>query len=123
MKLELKHLAPYLPYGLRAEYKGKIIIIQGLKDSTPWSIQDCAQIDKDTWTYLYDIQPILRRMSDLTPEEKDLFLIENESNHTSNAEEQALREARRTLWFLKKHFDIFNLIPQGLAIDINFLNQ
>ena len=33
MKLELKHLAPYLPYGLQVEYRGKVTTLDAL-DST-----------------------------------------------------------------------------------------
>jgi hypothetical protein len=128
MKLELKHLAPYLPY--RLLYK-KFMKGEGRYFLDTKSL--------DTWTYEQNkIIPILRPLSDLTKEiehngEKfvpinkiaplegyhqdcliDLTNGSNDIYHLAYSDATAL---------LKWHFDCFRLIDKGLAIDINKLNN
>lgn len=149
MKLELKHLAPYLPYGLRLQddesNNGKLVAL----------FEDCLNIryDINVGDYefgFYDIKPILRPLSDLPTifkefvdvmpfgneykgqlyfEEKtlskltDLFIIKSDV-----AVELSINKAQPlTSYYLavdvmiKNHFDVFGLIDQNLAIDINTL--
>jgi len=64
MKLELKHLSPYLPYKLNCLCGKKIEVIQGLRNETYF-------IDKGSnysYGYIEDCKPILRPLSDLTKE-------------------------------------------------------
>ena len=124
MKLELKHLAPYLPYGLknqRAFHKPKVI--DGIVGNKVYF--------GDTVLFINQIEPILRPLSDLTKEIKvngNLFtpnhhplfkifisadmdwFIDNCPFFVDYGQVQKLLE-----W----HFDIFGLIELGLAIDIN----
>lgn len=93
MKLELKHLAPYLPYGLKVErydkqfFKGFIIHnVIGLAEDFRYKKEDLDADDNNDllkikqitfWldegyginNIVYDIKPILRPLSDLTKEE------------------------------------------------------
>jgi hypothetical protein len=70
MKLELKHLAPYLPYGLKMinEKSGSIIEIQGAYENTEsadiviMSKNGCNSHSLSIWPF----KPILRPLSDLT---------------------------------------------------------
>ena len=119
MKLELKHLAPYLPYGLKF-----IDIPEG------WNQQRELNTHTIDWL-LTDGKPILRPLSDLTKSE----LIElrfDEGNDTllwsaNNVESYKdfiqFYETDLTysvlVWAYKKHLDVFGLIEKGLAIDIN----
>ena len=75
MKLEIKHLAPYLPYGLKAEmldYKNdyvgrqfdKIIGIYQWSKNNDW----CILTDGGSKPSLSRIKPILRPLSDITKE-------------------------------------------------------
>ena len=135
MELQLKHLAPYLPYGLRMKaYKntGKLI---KLDDS-------CVQIKFDKhyseYHYFMEIKPILRPLSDLTKEiehneekfvpHKKFFreayqLIQNELEITNNKPlcDYFTWEIMQKLF--EWHFDVFGLIEKGLAIDINTLEK
>jgi len=127
MKLELKHLAPYLPYGVEyfnthedfIEQKGII---------NPHSCFDILR-------YEY-IKPILRPLSDLLNEELDFYIDFN--TILNEIDSRYLREAIVNKKFYSKdihysfevwncllsmHFDIFGLIEQGLAIDINTLEK
>ena len=72
MKLELKHLAPYLPYGLKVDYNGKM-----------W-YTDCVTLYNDiilideskvTPASICDVKLILRPLSSMTKEEAYEFEI------------------------------------------------
>ena len=115
MKLELKHLAPYLPYGLKI---GKIkgfeayrLMVCTENNSEEINIDPCVRLQ---------YKPILRPLSDLT--EKELrgqgfwhhidFLIYDKADTTHIP-------YNMVVYLLSNHFDVFKLIDNGLAIDIN----
>lgn len=128
MKLELKHIAPYLPYGLK------------FKTADGWctllTINYDDSIINESYEESYElneIKPILRPLSDLMKEievnGKTTLYIDHISN--SNADEKQtikLIENNNSLevleyWKILKlyewHFDLHNLIEQGLAVDVN----
>ena len=134
--LELKHLAPYLPYSLEfnCDFNG-IQEMTGLfvaeEDGEPL-VQFkgyCADINDTTH------KPILRPLSDLTKEieiDGEKIVISNEYRSCRFNEMSTLKGGSVILRsimlkeydiILKYHFDIFGLIEKGLAIDINTLNQ
>lgn len=111
MKLELKHLAPYLPYDLNLT-----------NCSMPMNGRICELLSK----YEYKTtRPILRSMSELS------------GDHFMNLREitSRIEIGNDYLWFsgavninqvsmvqeylFEHHFDLFLLIPAGLAVDIN----
>lgn len=66
------------------------------------------------------IKPILRKLSDMTDEEiKELASMPSGLPITISAEptQSILNWADRTRYLLSRGFDLFNLIPEGLAID------
>lgn len=145
-KLELKHLAPYLPYGLKMKsdtmelplvgFIGELLI---LNDN---SNEVSSMISETFW------KPILKPLSDLTKfrefcgksqifmecyfsisaqEETDFYnngtipeYWQININMLTNGDYKHL-----DYWIIQKlfewHFDVFGLIPKGLAIDINTL--
>jgi len=123
MKLELKHLAGYLPYGLEVYHK---TWIQAL-------IMDCSGATIDSISIL-DVaeysKPILRPLSDLTKEievngekfvPKDII----EELHSSECIRWILCNDIYECKYhvieklLEWHFDIYGLIENNLAIDKN----
>lgn len=172
MKLELKHLAPYLPYGLKAklsqegvfnldsEYRNEYAYsICTVTDFTTYSkdLGGSMKVDKSKdyrfdFDSLSEIDIILRPLSDLTKEIKyklstyafiDLFEIgdcdgcvfefehgniktikalEDIAKYNSYSDINYLPYAVVNMMF-EYHFDIFGLIDQGLAIDINTLSE
>jgi len=128
-KLELKHLAPYLPYGLK---------IRDIAYPSTFEM-NLKTISLSLENNDYN-KPILRPLSDLkkgfyvndeeiTPcdyfeEQHDYAKIQSELENMSNHNycdgwlpyfvQQKLIE-----W----NFDVFGLIPKGLAVDINTLNK
>jgi hypothetical protein len=113
-KLELKHLAPYLPYGLKMlRFDGQGIDLTERFYSIPTAI-------------LQNYSPILRPLSDLTNETNGMCYwllieeIEMRKNIIKSSEiDNICVKTYNNL--LENHFDVFNLIPNGLAIDINTL--
>lgn len=111
--LELKHLAPYLPYGL------DLVVIEfgiekmiGFINNEVITTEDNADLSM--------VKPILRPLSELT--------IEDARGHNYPDEGHLERSllsghAPYEVWneFVKEHFDVFGLIEKGLAIDINTL--
>lgn len=103
MKLELKHLCAYLPYGLEMIHeKGTTHILT-----------------VGNFGYrLLDSKPILRPLSDLT---------RLGSNERWWRDQIALGIERISYCdfeeLLKEHYDVFNLIPEGLAVDINTIKK
>lgn len=126
MKLELKHLAGYLPYGLKWSLQElKTFEMQGITPTTLYTKEGTVL----NWEKHPDLPqalfPILRPLSDLTkeievngekfvPSKKLGFTDENIGDfHTSFAPYFIIK------LLLEWHFDIFSLIENGLAIDIN----
>lgn len=154
-KLELKHLAPYFAYGLnfKAKEKGMYwkypnhmnegFIFEFDIFDTPKKLS----IGRDGFTWLdqllYDSNPILRQLSDLTkeievngekfvPRDTDLlgkyeilviggkFDFFDGMGSNENIFDLPY-EAFEKLF--EWHFDVFGLIEAGLAIDINTLQK
>ena len=146
-KLELKHLAPYLPYNLKVfdDYYSEIRYLAAL------AFSDCGivkQLHYPSQTREYnEIKPILHPLSDLTKEiehngekfkpfdELSNFLYITEKDNFDTVLSARLwvetmilyRPDCLTLPFnvvqklFEWHFDVFGLIKDGLAIDINTL--
>lgn len=72
------------------------------------------------------LKPILRPLSSMTEEEQhemskmvDLVDAEDGENYWWGTQVAA----HRTNYLISKHFDLFNLIPDGLAIDSSTINS
>jgi len=155
MKLELKHLAPYLPYELKIAIEVAILET----DSFNLNLENISEV------LLYQKKPVLRPLDDLVKEithngQKFVPIVELlKSEHPSWEEEKkgtryaeiehgqtgtryfALYTNQATFsfklhkyefntnrneieyWIMQKllewHFDVFNLIEQNLAVDLN----
>jgi hypothetical protein len=133
MKLELKHLAGYLPYGLQMYLEDSNGVVM---DS--WTLQP----DSVTFSLINQNKPILRPLSDLTkqievngekfvPVDTDLlgkyeisvipeFNFFDGCGSNENIDNLPYFVIEQ---LLEWHFDIYGLIEAGLAIDINTLNK
>jgi len=100
MKLELKHLAPYLPYGLKIQGQTHKDI-EELSCVTETSINIVGRgFTYGMWADIFDIKPILRPLSDLTKDieyrgEKFVPLKKlhelDETNYFGNTEEKGYK--------------------------------
>ena len=68
MKLELKHIAPYLPYGLQVKCYDNIWNIDGYRVG---SIKPLVVVNQHTLTssHVREVKPLLRPLSSMTKEE------------------------------------------------------
>lgn len=156
MKLELKHLAPYLPYNIRLQFiiKDEIIktgVMTRLLNYSHETHPERIAIDNYDSEHIWMFKPILRPLSDLVKQINygiqtysftDLLEISDtdgcifefdhgnikvinfidsiakfNSYHYINYLPYVVVEM-----MIEKHFDVFGLIEQGLAIDINTLD-
>lgn len=144
-KLTIKHLAGYLPYGLKFlpthyNFDKKVDTLYYLS-----TINSSDEFGVNGYTSKY-IKPILHPLSDLTKEiehngKKFVPMDVLCSIEVSEEEDfklygkipefwKYLLETKKSYWdywqvekLLEWHFDIHGLIEKGLAIDINTLNQ
>ena len=127
MKLELKHLVGYLPYGL------EVMIDLGCSSTI-------ANISKNGFDsdFLYALSENkvkiigLRPLSDLTKEIEvngEKFVPQNKLSHLDlkwliTSDNLIMKtNYEDVLKLLEWHFDIYGLIENNLAIDINTLNN
>ena len=133
MKLELKHLAPYLPYNLQISTddvgENWVETVIGLNHEA---------IETSVGNYWdYTVKPIFRPLSDFTKEiehKGEKFIpIDNLNFKSTEDSFKILPEYNQWLYrfikyadvqlLLEWHFDVYGLIDAGLAIDINTLNK
>jgi hypothetical protein len=120
MKLELKHLAPYLPSGvfvIESEVK-EVMVLHGVGvDRITLSDGDYDGLDR--------FRLILRPLGEFISEEdivdemthNELLMMGNNIDLVERLSYDVIK-----LMF-KNHFDVFGLIEKGLAIDINTLEK
>jgi len=135
--LTIEKLAPYLPYKLQMYGASTVSTLIGLdnREGKQLTLEFVLGID---YCDPIEFSPILRPLSDLTKEieingekfvPKDKF--DHEMSFYSDSVVLEMRDYKRInlldhpLKILNKlfewHFDVFGLIPEGLAIDINTL--
>lgn len=138
MKLELKHLAPYLPYGLKCVFYHNdntteiCEITMASKNGIGYDDEEYYKNNLNTCYYKLT-KPILRPLSDLSKSKfKDMMPIEINidedlsiwSSDIPFAVVIDFNEYYEAVTFsFKNHFDVFGLIEKGLAIDINTINN
>lgn len=124
-------VAPYLPYGVKIineKWQHVILEVEHLETS------------KDG-NFRYWFRPYLRPLSELVKDEPDGESLLDELRFSSelnwcdaydeflncfdidNPEYMSTAPYEIVIWLLKNHFDIFDLIDKGLAIDINALEK
>lgn len=138
MKLELKHLAGYLPYGLKVYCIDDMQGEELLKGFNLFK-NDYVEVftDKEPMDLSY-CKPILRPLSDLTKEKyfemtgksekEDFALYFTNSGFYKQGYTSRTYETYESLPYyhilelLENHFDIYGLIENNLAIDKNTIS-
>jgi len=143
MILETKHLAPYLPYGLKVyDVKNEIhTMISVVDNGFNKHIMTNLNAMMCTRTNIEHCKPILRPLSDSEKFFSSIFdddidvrtflndayigdddsVYENWEDFLNHKPEFWLKGAFDV--FVKYNFDVFGLIPNGLAIDINTIKE
>lgn len=124
--LELKHLAPYLPYSISMQFiiREEVIrtgVMTRLLNYSHETHPERVAIDNYDSEHIWMFKPILMPLSDLT---KDKWKEINTVFDFSELKDFDVNFIPYSLFIflVKNHFDIFNLIPKGLAIDFNTLH-
>jgi hypothetical protein len=129
MKLEIKHLAPYLPYGLKAKFQAK-----NKKTCRKYVIGTISVIYSDCSICCYDtvnatpdqFKPILRPLSDYADIDSDA-LCDINCDMSDQIQISEFANKRISLSaisvgafeiLVSNHVDVFGLIDEGLALPL-----
>ena len=134
MKLEAKHLAPYLPYGLKVRYNNKEYLVHAI------DVKGRLMLETEPMYVVFMnikyVKPILRPLSSMSLEEIDelngliddsvmvvvssgnwVYIEGLNSDPWSGSPTLSLYSINKiNEYLLSKHFDVFGLIGKGLAI-------
>lgn len=126
MQLEIKHVKGYLNHKLKMIFSnGEIIEVKGI-------VEDVIYYDtyERRSIHISHLKPLLRSLSDLTKEIEhngEKFVPMNRAIFLGCRPEWLINDLRDTMsykiyeWLIEHHFDVFGLIENNLAIDINTL--
>lgn len=133
MELELKHIAPYLPYGLKCQTldRGKTVIseLNAAYSDNSYTFMNIVESEKG----FDDIKPILKSMNNLNNtyiNELAKYIVSIDEKYTIELATILIKAYKPNPLgmpyiviqkLLEWHFDVFGLIEKGLAIDINTL--
>lgn len=119
MKLELKHIAPYFPYGLQVNHFDAERERQSICGIVELREDEVTLVNSDYEYYerIEDIKPFLVPLSQLTenlvnneiPTQLIKLCIMNQNHINTYAYDTVCI-------LIKHHFDVFDLIPAGLAL-------
>lgn len=113
-ELLLKDLCARLPYEVKVQYKDDIFTIDyisGIYEEIKLDTPDRYTID------ISEVKPYLFPMSSMTDEEKEEY-CQLQQRVIYNSKGPVNEDVTKYInWCYKKHLDINNLIPIGLAID------
>ena len=128
-ELLLKDLSARLQYGVKIQVNDKIESLQGINVlDTVVEYGSCLSSDIEevkpylfpfssmTAEQLFEVQEILGK-NEIEIDDGFLHIVDSDRNTITYLEILALLE-----WFYKNHFDIYGLIPMGLANDATGLN-
>lgn len=133
-KLTLEHLAPYLPYGLKFSHFDDEREIKSICEFAAITSEEIT-ITNSMHEYsmlIEDCNPNLRPLSDLHKPIQDNGNWTIPANYLYRQFDVTDMEFNGNIidpkhgydvyvFLISHHFDVFNLIEQGLAIDINTL--
>ena len=127
----IKDLCARLPYGVKVLFENEVFsidYISAVYEEIKLDIPDNYTLDISnvkpylfplssmTREQLFDVQEIIGK-NEIEIEDGFLHIINSDRNTITYLEILAVLE-----WFYKNHFDIYGLIPMGLAIDATNLN-
>ena len=126
----LNYVCISVPFELIVQYEGVDYYLDGM---TSWNEVQLATMDYISLNYtvpLNDIKPYLRPLSSMTEAENNDLYESGGRACWKNGSEIRLNELsgfketyRSLIWLVRNHFDCFNLINQGLAIEVTKNNN
>ena len=123
MELEVKHLAPYLPYGLKLQYVVRDVVQStGIMESISHNDFEThptrVSINYQGKEHIWMFRPLLKSMSKLNQENivKLKLFVEAERQYLIDNPLDCCYDDLQYL--LSEHYDVFGLIPAGLATEL-----
>ena len=133
-ELLFRDLCARVPYGVKVQYMNNIFVIDYVS-----SYEEVKLDIPDNWTVgVWEVKPYFFPFSSITDEQKSelnkKFTVQFSGNnvysihyHSEGYWDTDLElDLQGWLWFInwcyKNHFDIYGLIPMGLALDATGLN-
>lgn len=120
-ELLLKDLCARLPYFTKVQIKNEIVVLDSICDDDGYRFNFIGD-DKEGVT-IEQVKPYLFPISGMTEEQKVEYdkMSELDIDYTiTQIKNDSLiwtTGLNRFNWLLKNHFDVYDLIPMGLAID------
>lgn len=128
MKLEVKHLAPYAPYGVRVILGTTERDLTAISLDSPYCFVTAHKGSREKQMVgIENVKPILRPLSDLPKQNGDddnyNYLGIVNFAHAFSLDGKEVGVLAMPYLFIeelfKEHYDVFGLIKKGLAIDIS----
>ena len=122
----LKDLCARLPYGVKISVNNNTESLQGIN-----VLDNIVEYGSFLSSNIEEVKPYLFPLSSMTEEQEDEWyevfvdpLSKKLDRHTRQEDLQLQADAQAfgIEYLLKNHFDIYGLIPMGLAIDATNLN-
>jgi len=119
----MKDIRDYLPFYLGCQYR--ISYIETPDRFTVWSELTAARLAKLEDHSIAKIEIQLRPLSSMTEEEQKQLEATKAFQRATPVHRIGIRvwTAESYRWAFKNHFDVFELIPEGIAIDKTIINQ
>ena len=127
--LLLKDLCARLPYFTKVQIKNEIVVLDSICDDDGYHFNFIG--DDREGVNIENIKPYLFPLSSMTDEQKNSFpfsysfleALIDDGVYFDEDECITLNDMIYVIqWCYKNHFDIYGLIPMGLAIDATGLN-
>jgi hypothetical protein len=136
MELEVKHLAPYLPYGLKLQYVVRDVVQStGIMKSIshndfethPTRVNINYQGEEHIWMFRPMLRPLSKIAEEINHDNQffvpietlDMDFLQFEYFHSEKGLDLSKVTYNDVLRLLSWHFDIFGLIPAGLATELS----
>lgn len=119
--LLLKDLCKRFPYFTKVQINNEIVVLDSICDDDGYHFNFIG--DNREGVNIENIKPYLFPFSSMTEEQKkeldDITNLDIEIaiSHIKNDTPNYVTSLNRLNWLLKNHFDIYDLIPVGLAED------
>ena len=128
-ELLLKDLCARLPYGVKALHKEEIITIRAYIPDLVIDEVGISHAVEDCKPYLFPLSSMTEEQWDkefrgygITEFTRDSFKCGCETLEFNNNNPNLSKTVKFINQLIKNHFDIYGLIPKGLAIDATGLN-
>lgn len=124
--LLLKDLCGRLPYFVKVQIKNEIVVLDSICDDDSYHFNFIGD-DREGVT-IEQVKPYIFPISGMTEEQKIEFEKMSEldceyiTTQIKNDSPNWTSGLNRVNWLIKNHFDVYDLIPKGLANDATGLN-